>query len=75
MTRSRSPIEFVPYDRAYEAGFEDMPRRVPDIAKIRAFIGFRPTATLDDILRSVIDYQRAQYEIAPTQGVVRRVAS
>src|SRR5687768_6822938 len=39
MTRSSSEIQMIPYDQAYEAGFEDMPRRVPDISKIRALIG------------------------------------
>lgn len=53
---SESPIVHVPYDEAYEAGFEDMPRRVPDVSKIDRLIGFRPTTTLDDILHSVIDF-------------------
>jgi UDP-glucose 4-epimerase len=51
---SRSEIVRVPYDEAYEAGFEDMPRRVPDISKIAALVGFRPTRTLDQILADVI---------------------
>jgi UDP-glucose 4-epimerase len=55
---SESPIQFVPYDKAYEAGFEDMPRRVPDIAKIRSLIGFEPRLGLDDIIRSVIEHVR-----------------
>ena len=58
-TSSRSEIVLVPYDEAYEAGFEDMPRRVPDIAKIRNLVGFAPTLGLDDILQGVIDEQRA----------------
>jgi UDP-glucose 4-epimerase len=58
MTGSSSPIVFVPYEQAYEAGFEDMPRRVPDISKIQSLIGFRPTVQLDDILSSVIEYFR-----------------
>jgi UDP-glucose 4-epimerase len=56
MTGSHSPIRLVPYDEAYEAGFEDMPRRVPDISKIRALIGYEPRLGLDDILRRVIDH-------------------
>jgi UDP-glucose 4-epimerase len=56
MTGSQSPIRLVPYDEAYEAGFEDMPRRVPDISKIRALIGYEPRLGLDDILRRVIDH-------------------
>ena len=55
---SKSPITFVPYDEAYEAGFEDMPRRVPDLTRVKALIGFAPKHTLDDILLQVIDYFR-----------------
>ena len=51
---SSSPIVKIPYDQAYEAGFEDMPRRVPDISKIRALVGYEPTVELDDILIRVI---------------------
>lgn len=54
MTGSRSDIVTIPYDKAYEAGFEDMPRRVPDISKIRALIGYEPTVELDEILTRVI---------------------
>jgi UDP-glucose 4-epimerase len=55
---SASRIVLVPYDQAYEAGFEDMPRRVPDISKIRHLVGYAPTLGLDDILRTVIEEQR-----------------
>ena len=58
MTDSASPIETVPYDVAYEAGFEDMPRRVPDIAKIQSLVGFAPKMGLDDIIRSVVEHVR-----------------
>ena len=54
MTGSSSTIATIPYDQAYEAGFEDMPRRVPDIRKIRALIGYEPTVELDEILTRVI---------------------
>jgi UDP-glucose 4-epimerase len=59
MAGSCSPIHYIPYDQAYETGFEDMPRRVPDISKIRAFVGYEPKMQLDDIIRSVIEYMRA----------------
>lgn len=59
-TRSSSPIEFVSYDKAYEAGFEDMPRRVPDITKIHALVGFQPTVQLNEIIAKVIEYFRSQ---------------
>jgi UDP-glucose 4-epimerase len=56
ITRSDSEIVFVPYDEAYEEGFEDMPRRVPDIAKVSELVGFRPEMSLDGILERVVDY-------------------
>jgi len=56
LTSSESEITFVPYDEAYEEGFEDMPRRVPDISKVNQLVGFSPQMTLDGILKSVIDF-------------------
>jgi len=56
MTGSDSRIEFVPYDKAYEEGFEDMPRRVPDTSKIHSLIGYEPRLGLEQILERVIDY-------------------
>ena len=58
MTNSESPIVNIPYDVAYEAGFEDMPRRVPDISKIQSLIGFTPKLGLDEIIRSVVEHLR-----------------
>jgi len=58
MTGSTSIIKLIPYDEAYESGFEDMPRRVPALAKIEGLIGYKPVNTLDDILEQVIDYFR-----------------
>jgi len=58
LSGSKSPIKLVPYEQAYESGFEDMPRRVPDLSKINALIGYKPTRSLDDILLEVIDYFR-----------------
>ena len=57
ITRSDSEIVFVPYDEAYEEGFEDMPRRVPNISKISDLVGFHPNMSLDGILQRVVDYQ------------------
>jgi UDP-glucose 4-epimerase len=57
---SRSPIVYVPYDQAYEAGFEDMRRRVPDISKIQRLIGWSPQIDLDGILSRVIAYFRSR---------------
>lgn len=62
MTGSTSEIVHIPYDRAYEQGFEDMPRRVPDISKIQRLIGYRPTVELDEILLRVIAHFRQSEE-------------
>jgi UDP-glucose 4-epimerase len=58
LTQSNSNIVFVPYEDAYEEGFEDMMRRVPDTTKISNLIGYAPKCKLDEILTSVIEYQR-----------------
>jgi UDP-glucose 4-epimerase len=62
LTGSSSDIVRIPYEQAYEAGFEDMPRRVPDLSKIRALVGYAPTVGLDEVLRRVIDHTRAALE-------------
>lgn len=59
-TGSSSEIVLVPYDKAYEAGFEDMPRRVPDLTRIRTIIDYQPKVTLDGILERVISAMREQ---------------
>jgi len=56
MTHSASPIQYIPYDQAYEAGFEDMQRRVPDTSKVRNLVGFRTTHDTRQVVQSVIDY-------------------
>jgi UDP-glucose 4-epimerase len=58
ITGSKSPIVTIPYDQAYESGFEDMPRRVPDTSRLRALIGFEPKVQLDEILERVVAYFR-----------------
>src|SRR5438876_1134718 len=55
-TKSASEVVTIPYDKAYESGFEDMPRRVPDLGKIRALVGYEPRVHLDEILDRVIAY-------------------
>jgi UDP-glucose 4-epimerase len=60
LTDSRSEIQFVPYNEAYEEGFEDMFRRVPDISKANRFVGFKPTMGLKEIVLSVIDHYRKE---------------
>ncbi len=61
-TDSGSQIEYVPYSEAYAPGFEDMRRRVPDIRKIHKAIGWTPTHSLEEILDSVIEYERKRIQ-------------
>lgn len=60
MTHSASEIIFVPYDEAYEAGFEDMQKRKPNIDKVFKTVGYKPTTTLEEALTDIIDYEKAQ---------------
>jgi UDP-glucose 4-epimerase len=68
LTRSESEIIFVPYDEAYEEGFEDMPRRVPDTSKVYKQVGFEPQLDLEGILRSVIEFHVGQQARATRQS-------
>jgi UDP-glucose 4-epimerase len=54
ITKSSSPIVLVPYDDAYESGYQDMPRRIPDTTKLRSLVGFAPTTDIDEIVDSVM---------------------
>jgi UDP-glucose 4-epimerase len=61
LANSESEIVHIPYNEAYEEGFEDMPRRVPDTSKILSLVGFRPETKLDDILANVIAYHSGRH--------------
>jgi UDP-glucose 4-epimerase len=61
-TGSSSPIQTVPYEKAYDPGFEDMPRRVPDLTRIHALIGYEPKVALDEIIERVVAEARSQTE-------------
>jgi nucleoside-diphosphate-sugar epimerase len=65
LTGSGSDIRFVAYNEAYEEGFEDMMRRVPDITKIQELVGYAPRVALDEILAGIIEYQRARMQSVP----------
>jgi len=69
LTGSTSRIEHVPYEEAYEEGYEDMPRRVPDISKIHALIGFEPTMSLDHIIQSVAESAHQEAPRRPAKTV------
>ena len=60
MCNSKSEIVHIPYEKAYEQGFEDMPRRVPDLSKISNAIGWKPTIPLAQILTDVIEFYRRE---------------
>jgi UDP-glucose 4-epimerase len=66
MTDSASSISLIPYEEAYEEGFEDMHRRVPDISKIEKLIGWRPSLSLDEIIADIADIAAAR---RPTAAV------
>jgi UDP-glucose 4-epimerase len=59
-TGSRSRLEFIDYEEAFGPGFEDMPRRVPDLSKIGSLVGYRPGVSLDDLLDLTIAHLRAE---------------
>src|SRR5216684_3223211 len=61
-TGSSSPIEYVPYDKAYEPGFEDMMRRVPSVEKLHALTGFRPRTPLNEIIDRVSAFFQQKVE-------------
>ncbi len=67
LTGDRSTIKLVPYGEAYTAGFEDMARRVPDLARVRRLIGYRPTRGLDQILADVLADQRRELGAEPVE--------
>jgi UDP-glucose 4-epimerase len=67
-TESRSRIQLIPYDEAFGADFEDMQRRVPDTAKLRALTGWQPRFTLADVLNDAIT--EARREAAPRPDLV-----
>lgn len=60
LTDSPSEIRLIPYEEAYEEGFQDMRRRKPDLSKIRSLTGYQPTLDLPDILTRVIAYEKEQ---------------
>ena len=68
LTNSESEIVFVPYDEAYEEGFEDMPRRVPDTSKVNRQVGFQPQVDLEGILKSVIEFHSGRQTLATKQS-------
>jgi len=73
-TDSDSPIHYIPYDKAYEPGFEDMMRRVPCIDKLHALTGFRPKTTLAEIIDRVAAYHRQKEGLRASATANRSIA-
>lgn len=69
LTGSSIPPVYISYDQAYETGFEDMPRRVPDISKIKRFINFTPTMKLEGILKNIIEYTKKELKTIQDEPV------
>ena len=64
-TKSKSPVTYIPYDQAYEPGFEDMPRRVPALEKLERLANFRPKTPLSRIVDRVIGHHQKKAVIEP----------
>lgn len=60
ITKSSSTLQYIPYNKAYEEGFEDMQRRIPDTTKVKKLIGFKPTYTLPEIIKDIIDHRKSK---------------
>jgi UDP-glucose 4-epimerase len=72
---SASAIDYVPYREAFDSSFEDMPRRVPDISKIQAYVGYEPTVHLDEIIERVAAYWQSTLQtVVPVAASARRVS-
>lgn len=63
VTISESRVQLIPYQAAYESGFEDMSRRIPDLSRIRDLIGYRPTKTLDEMLLAIAAPLRERIDV------------
>jgi UDP-glucose 4-epimerase len=77
ITGSSSPIVLIPYADAYDAGYQDMPRRIPDTSKLRSLVGFAPTTDIDEIVDSVMrsflarQERSAQRPLIPVRAPIR----
>ena len=69
---SRSSITFVPYEEAYDEGFEELGKRRPDISALQELVGWRPRRSLDEALDDVIGFQRAELAMEATTHPTRQ---
>lgn len=70
LTNSSSAIQLVPYEVAYEAGFEDMARRIPDLTRIQSLIGYQPTVSLDETILRIANHFRESISAEECTAVV-----
>lgn len=63
LTGSGSEIRFIPYDEAYQPGFEDMHRRVPNITKISKLVGYKPKVRLREIVTRIVESKRQEVSL------------
>ena len=70
---STSEIVFIPFEEAYEPGFEDMPRRLPDLSKIQRYIGYQPSRGLETMLRGIVSIERERPVKEETTRAARSV--
>jgi UDP-glucose 4-epimerase len=61
-TKSNSALKFLKYEDVFGVGFEDMERRVPDISKAAKILGWKPSKTINDIIRDSHEYELARRE-------------
>jgi UDP-glucose 4-epimerase len=73
-TKSESRVTFVPYDQAYEPGFEDMLRRVPALGKLEELTGFRPKTQLAEIIDGIVEHHQSKLSADVTPAANRIVA-
>ena len=75
LTDSDSMIKYIPYNEVYGERFEDMMRRVPDISKVRSFIGWEPKVSLDELLLKVVEHEKSAMEstLVPEKKVLENM--
>jgi UDP-glucose 4-epimerase len=76
-TKSTSDVTYVPYDQAYEPGFEDMPRRIPSLEKLQRLTSFRPTTPLTAIVDRVVEHfqQKPEADFTPRSARIAQAVA
>jgi UDP-glucose 4-epimerase len=74
ITGSKSTFQFIPYDQCYDSGFEDMPRRVPDIHKVQSLISFEPKTDLTEMIRFIVHEKTLKTSPPPADTTLRDIS-